>query len=148
MNDDLLRLPEVYRQLLRRHHPFYRSLASGRDRPESDAQHHFVAVCRGTAAPSTPHEHAFMTFRKFCELSGISEDEAVQRDFQFPARARVADVQPKIPKARSPGYSGVKCPRCTAKGFDSMLVWRHARDPSISGEFLGCERYPHCQYKE
>jgi hypothetical protein len=40
------------------------------------------------------------------------------------------------------------CPRCEHKGIHSKLVYRHARDPEIKGCFLGCSRYPHCQYVE
>jgi hypothetical protein len=40
------------------------------------------------------------------------------------------------------------CPRCERKGIHSQLVYRHARDPEIKGCFLGCSRYPHCQYIE
>lgn len=45
-------------------------------------------------------------------------------------------------------YSGESCPRCAKLGMDAALVWRRARDPSIPGEFLGCSRYPACQYVE
>lgn len=45
-----------------------------------------------------------------------------------------------------PSLSGEFCPRCAAKGLRSELVWRRARDVEIRGEFLGCSRYPHCQY--
>ncbi|MFN5323023.1 MAG: TraR/DksA C4-type zinc finger protein [Planctomycetota bacterium] len=40
------------------------------------------------------------------------------------------------------------CPRCEQKCIHSQLVYRHARDPEIKGCFLGCSRYPHCQYIE
>jgi RNA polymerase-binding transcription factor DksA len=40
------------------------------------------------------------------------------------------------------------CPRCERKGIHSKLVYRRARDPAIKGYFLGCSRYPHCQYLE
>jgi RNA polymerase-binding transcription factor DksA len=40
------------------------------------------------------------------------------------------------------------CPRCERKGIHSELVYRRARDPEIKGYFLGCSRYPHCQYVE
>jgi hypothetical protein len=45
-----------------------------------------------------------------------------------------------------PSLSGDFCPRCAARGLRSQLVWRRARDVEIRGEFLGCSRYPHCQY--
>jgi uncharacterized protein YifE (UPF0438 family) len=146
--ENLYRLPENYRQLLQRYYrSFYRPLAHGERVPESAAQQHFVAVCEGRQSPQTAHEFAYTSFTKYCSLSGIAEEEAAARDFTFPTprlelRPRQSMAQP------APGYSGVPCPRCAAKGIRSLLVWRHARDPGISGEFLGCGRYPHCQYKE
>ncbi len=42
--------------------------------------------------------------------------------------------------------SEVECPRCARNGFRSLLVWRTARDATISGYFLGCSRFPECRY--
>lgn len=42
-----------------------------------------------------------------------------------------AETRPSDPSA-----SGEFCPRCARKGIRSPLVWRHARDTEISGEFL------------
>jgi hypothetical protein len=149
MVENPYRLPDEHRQLLRRYYrSFYRPLARGERVPGSEAQQHFVAVCQGHLAPQTAHEFAYTNFIKYCALSGITEEEAVLRDFRFPPPhlnppAR-AEPGPSLPY----DYSGVVCPRCARKGIRSLLVWRHARDPSIPGEFLGCSRYPHCQYKE
>jgi ssDNA-binding Zn-finger/Zn-ribbon topoisomerase 1 len=49
-------------------------------------------------------------------------------------------------EASSPSSSGMECPRCASKKIRSKLVWRRARDPYTPDEFLGCSRYPHCQY--
>jgi len=148
MVENIYRLPEEYRRLLRQHYrSFYLPLARGERLAESEAQQHFVAVCSGRLPPQTTHEFAFTTFKKYCALSGIPEEEAIARDFTFPAPppapSRRAPLAPP-----SPEYSGEFCPRCAAKGVRSPLVWRHARDPSVPGEFLGCSRFPHCRYKE
>ncbi len=42
--------------------------------------------------------------------------------------------------------SEIVCPRCAARGFQSRMVWRTARDPTIPGYFLGCSRFPECRY--
>jgi hypothetical protein len=42
--------------------------------------------------------------------------------------------------------SEVVCPRCASRGFQSRMVWRTARDPTISGYFLGCSQLPECRY--
>ena len=49
--------------LLREHLRFYRSLDSGERIAETDAQIHFVEVCRGRAKPRTPHESAYLKHR-------------------------------------------------------------------------------------
>ena len=64
----------------------------------------------------------------------------------LPDATRCARCQGAAEVPRDASDTGEACPRCAAKGIQSRLVWRRARDPQISGEFLGCERYPHCQY--
>jgi uncharacterized protein YifE (UPF0438 family) len=145
MVENAYRLPDEYRRLLRAHFAFYRSLAAGEREALTEGQRHFVDACRGRASPKTAHEFAYTSFRKYCALAGISEEEAKASDFTFPPpnpmpppRATAAPL--------SPEFSGEVCPRCAKKGIRSALIWRHARDPNISGEFLGCSRFPHCQY--
>lgn len=148
MVENIFRLPEDYRRLLRLYYrTFYLPLARGERVAESEAQQHFVAACRGRLPPQTVHEFAFMTFKKYCALSGISEEEAIARDYTFPAPPP-APCPPAPGTPPSPEYSGEHCPRCAAKGIRSPLIWRRARDPSVPGEFLGCNRYPDCRYKE
>jgi hypothetical protein len=148
--ENVLRLPDGHRQLLRRYYrSFYLQLDHGLRVPETEAQEHFVAVCRGKVLPMTPHEFAYANFKKFCSLSGISAEDAEARDFTFPTPDPVHPVTPKQTESRhDPQYSDVECPRCAERGIRSLLVWWRARDPSILGEFLGCSRYPYCQYKE
>jgi len=149
MVDNVFRLPGEYRQLLRRYfRSFYHPLARGERKAETQAQQHFVGVCTGHLPPQTVHEFAYTTFLKYCSLSGTSEEEAAAQDFTFPA-PQPAPRPPEEPiTPPSPGYSGEFCPRCARKGIRSPLLWRHARDPSLPGEFLGCSRFPACQYKE
>jgi hypothetical protein len=149
MGENLYRLPEDYRRLLRRYYrSFYGPLAHGERVPESEAQQHFVAVCEGRLPPQTTHEFAYTSFIKYCSMSGIAEEEAAARDFTFPAPRLEFWSCAETAAQPSPEYSGVPCPRCAAKGIQSLLLWRRSRDPSITGEFLGCSRYPYCQYKE
>jgi hypothetical protein len=51
------------RALLDKHLGFYLALAHGSRRPDTEAQHHFVAVCRGEAQPVTLHEVAFVKWQ-------------------------------------------------------------------------------------
>jgi ssDNA-binding Zn-finger/Zn-ribbon topoisomerase 1 len=71
---------------------------------------------------------------------------AAERLEAAPEATRCVKCQSSAEAPGDPRRSGETCPRCRAKGIQSMLVWRRARDPEISGEFLGCSRYPHCQY--
>jgi hypothetical protein len=149
MIDHACHLPDRYRELLQRYYcSFYRPLVDGERTPETEAQRHFVAACEGRLAPETVHEFAYTTFKKHCLLSGITEEDALACDFTFPDARPAINRSVAPPAAASPDFSGVTCPRCAAKGVHSLLVWRHARDPSVPGEFLGCSRYPHCHYKE
>lgn len=148
-SEHIYRLPDEYRQLLRQHCcSFDRPLASGAMRPTTDAQLHFVAVCEGRLPPRTVHEFAYTTFKKICSLSGLSEDEVVAGDFFLRAESPAIQIHEAPASSQSPGYSGEFCPRCAKKGIRSPLVWRHARDPNLPGEFLGCSSFPHCRYKE
>jgi hypothetical protein len=148
--ENIFRLPDEHRQLLRRYYrTFYLLLDHGHRVPDTEAQEHFVAVCRGKLPPKTPHEFAYANFKKFCSLSGLSAEEVEARDFSFPTPEPIRPDTPKPPESRyDPQYSGEECPRCANQGVRALLVWRRARDPSIPGEFLGCSRYPNCQYKE
>src|SRR4051794_925793 len=85
MTDNIYRLPEEYRCLLRKHLNFYRALDRGKRVASAEAQRHFVAVCRGTLPPATPHEFAYTSFKKYCALSGTTEEAAVANDFKFDA---------------------------------------------------------------
>ena len=148
MSKNPFRLTDEHRKLLRRYYcSFYRPLARGQRTLTSDAQRHFVAVSQGRLLPHTPHEFAYTNFMKYCALSGISEEEAIRLDFRFPPPQVTPQPHSEPASSLPPDYSGVPCPRCARKGIRSLLVWRHARDPSLPGEFLGCSRYPHCQYK-
>lgn len=150
MSENIFRLPDEHRRLLRRYYcTFYGPLDRGDRTPESEAQQHFVAVCRGKLPPATVHEFAYMNFRKYCSLARLTAEEAAARDFTFPGPESVASNTPKRPEtADSPQYSGVPCPRCARRGIRSLLVWRRHRDPNVPGEFLGCSRFPHCRYTE
>jgi ssDNA-binding Zn-finger/Zn-ribbon topoisomerase 1 len=139
-------LPEEYLRLLRRYYAFYRSLKSGERKPETESQRHFVGVCCGSELPGTAHELAYVTFAKYCELARITEEQAASNDFVFPA-FRSAPVSYTV-VVRLPRVIDDYCPRCAKKGIRSPLVWRHARDPSVTGEFCGCSRFPECRYKE
>lgn len=174
------------RQLLVSYYPFYRSLETGMRAPKTEAQHHFIGVCRGEKVAKTEHEKAYQRFKRIVAEATHSEEELVACGFTVPApidgaglkigfdRTVEIPIRPcagcgrPIPVERlkvipdavycvccqenqesdetDSRISEVECPRCAQKGIQSRLVWRTARDPEISGYFLGCSRFPHCRY--
>jgi uncharacterized protein YifE (UPF0438 family) len=56
-------LTKEEKELVLRYYDFYRSLDEGRRIPETKAQRHFSAVCRGIRAPLTLHEKAYLKYR-------------------------------------------------------------------------------------
>jgi uncharacterized protein YifE (UPF0438 family) len=85
MTDNVFRLSQEYRGLLRKHLNFYRALDQGTRAPSTEEQHHFVAVCGGKLPPTTSHEFAYTSFKKYCALSGTTEETAQANDFKFDA---------------------------------------------------------------
>ena len=81
--ENICRLPEEYRRLLRKYLSFYRALDQGTRSPSSEAQRHFVAVCQGELPPTNSHEFAYTDFKKYCARSGTKEELAVANDFRF-----------------------------------------------------------------
>jgi hypothetical protein len=50
-------------ELIGKYLSFYLSLHRGERRPTTQAQRHFIAVCRGRTKPATEHEWAFVKWR-------------------------------------------------------------------------------------
>lgn len=48
---------------------FYEQLASGEQEPKTDAQRRFFAVSRGHAVAKSPHEVAYIKWRRLCAAS-------------------------------------------------------------------------------
>jgi uncharacterized protein YifE (UPF0438 family) len=58
-------------ELMCEHFDFLITLAKGARAPTTEAQKHFVAVCRGKAKPQTEYEKAYLAWRK--ERPSISQ---------------------------------------------------------------------------
>ena len=93
MSREIFRLPERERELLRRHCDFYCSLASGKRRPETEAQRHFVAVCQGQAEPRTEHELAYSDLKKLMALSKMTTRQIA--NYEFAIEVPVGDERPQ-----------------------------------------------------
>lgn len=64
--------------LLAKHLPFYRSLASQERKPTTPAQTHFVSVTLGKVAAETPHEIAYMKYRRLQKHAPNNESSTVR----------------------------------------------------------------------
>src|SRR5262249_20706271 len=98
----VFRLPERDRTLLLAHYEFYRALATGARTPTTEAQEHFVAVCRGQAEPVTEHEQAYASLMKLLSLTTMPERKVVEYGFalQVPVDDESAGPQtsPSVPR--------------------------------------------------
>lgn len=64
--------------LIAKHLPFYRSLASQERKPATPAQDHFVSVTLGQTAAETPHEIAYMKYRRLQKLTPHDESATLR----------------------------------------------------------------------
>jgi uncharacterized protein YifE (UPF0438 family) len=51
-------------ELLKKYHEFYRALDTGTRKPRTEAQTHFMAVCRGHEKAQTEHERAYAKYKR------------------------------------------------------------------------------------
>src|SRR5580704_5015833 len=66
---------EEERQLLNAHYTFYRELDFELRLPRTEAQRHFVAVCRDKASAQTAHERAYRRFKDAVRTEGVAEND-------------------------------------------------------------------------
>jgi len=71
-------LTNYERQLLEKHKDFYEDLNHGRRKPTTEAQKHFLLVCRGQAPPETEHEFAYMHFLMQEEANSVAQQRYEQ----------------------------------------------------------------------
>ncbi len=72
MSKSFLRLTQKEKVLLQKYYEFYRALETGTRQPTTEAQAHFVAVCRGHAKARTAHEIAYA---KYLRIRAVREQE-------------------------------------------------------------------------
>lgn len=64
MTDPRFELTEKEKELLQRYYRFYRELETGTHVPTTEAQEHFVAICRGLTSVKTEHERAYAKYMR------------------------------------------------------------------------------------
>jgi uncharacterized protein YifE (UPF0438 family) len=69
--------------LLYKYFEFYRALETGKRKPNTAAQRHFVAVCQGRASAETVHEKAYAKYMRL---------RAMQRRKQYDETAAQQDI--------------------------------------------------------
>jgi len=70
MSQSPYQLTQKEKVLLQKYYEFYRGLETGTRKPSTEAQAHFVAVCRGHAKARTDHERAYA---KYLRLRAVRE---------------------------------------------------------------------------
>jgi uncharacterized protein YifE (UPF0438 family) len=90
--NDSCQLTPVETALIQRYLGFYRALDTEERLPATEAQRHFVAVCRCEAKAQSPHEIAYVKYRM---LVNSRRDEATD------ARQGIDEFEQGVPK---PGW--------------------------------------------
>jgi uncharacterized protein YifE (UPF0438 family) len=85
MSKPFLRLTQKEKVLLQKYYEFYRALETGTHQPATEAQSHFVAVCRGHAKARTVHEIAYA---KYLRIRAVREQE----------KRALQKAKPRVPK--------------------------------------------------
>ena len=86
--------------LIDRHLDFYQSLDDGSRTPNTEAQEHFVRVCRGDLPSKTDHELAYMAFRRHeMKQQKKPEDKPPQRQLKKPVPRQFAKPRPSTGRA-------------------------------------------------
>lgn len=68
--------------LLYKYFEFYRALETGKRKPSTAAQRHFVAVCQGRARAETVHEKTYVKYMQVRKTRHRQQqEEAAQQDF-------------------------------------------------------------------
>ena len=52
------------KSLTQKHRKFYEALENGSRKPDSEAQLHFIKVCKGKTPAKTEHEFAYLKYRR------------------------------------------------------------------------------------
>lgn len=153
--------------LIKRYGAWMEALASGKIEPYTEAQRRFLAVADGQLEAQTEFELVWVKLTRMLEQGLLADGN---RQFGTVAEKNCSRCQEPISPDRlevfpdsllcrrcqenvelqqdAPDVEDLYCPRCAERGLESKLVYRKARDPEISGYFLGCANFPDCRYTE
>ncbi len=82
--DEKFRLTTEERKLVNKNLDFYVSLSSGKRKPQTEEQRHFVRVCKCKTKANTVHELAFIKYRmKEIAMKNVEKKESEQGVRQF-----------------------------------------------------------------
>jgi len=99
-------LTESELALLDKHLTFYVELTSGKRRPTTEAQRHFIAVSMGHDVASTDHERAFMKWRRKMARGRAAETSTEDVEQAPPGlRPYPSSISAKLDRAYDPGLS-------------------------------------------
>ena len=122
--------------LIGRHFKFYRQLDLGERTPETEAQRHFVEVCRGRKSAVTPHEFAYMEFKRSRE-KGAPENKKFGDQRETDKKAHRLSTKAKPPSFVRAGSARPAIDRKNVHLIDprASKPWaRHINEPTGSRE--------------
>jgi uncharacterized protein YifE (UPF0438 family) len=88
MTDQQICFTKKQQEMLNKYIKFYRSLDRGTRVPESQAQKHFVLVCRGQSQIQTEHEFVYIKHRNLCNRQKEILKQALDRQQQANQKIR------------------------------------------------------------
>jgi len=112
-------LTKEEKELVLRHYDFYRSLDEGRRIPETKAQIHFRAVCRGIYPPLTLHERAYLKYRYIQNTQKYVRYEYSETLAQQPKVSENPLYRAYLPESKKFGFDFTKL---TADRFPKMSL--------------------------
>jgi len=89
-------LTQKEKVLLQKYYEFYRSLETGTRKPVTEAQAHFVAVCRGHAKARTEHEKAYA---RYLRIRAVREQDKRELAKARPGIPHYDEEYPELSKA-------------------------------------------------
>ncbi|MGH7599028.1 MAG: DUF413 domain-containing protein [bacterium] len=92
--------------LLYQYYEFYRALETGKRKPSTAAQKHFVAVCQGRAKAETLHEKAYAKYMQLrvTRQQQAQQEAAAQEDF-LDYEEESSRPQDKLSRLRRPNFT-------------------------------------------
>lgn len=106
MSESRLSFTPQEKVLLYRYYEFYRALETGKRKPSTAAQKHFVAVCQGRAKAETLHEKVYAKYVQLRAARERQHEDAAAAQQEFPDYEEASPrPQEDLKKLRRPNFA-------------------------------------------